>query len=46
MFESILCQATDHDRDILESLTGLAVEIVREGRRDTKPPTSLDRGWA
>src|ERR1700733_2811660 len=31
MFESILCQVTDHDPDILESLIGLAVEIAREG---------------
>jgi hypothetical protein len=26
MFESILCQVTDHDPDILDSLIGLAVE--------------------
>ena len=31
MFESILCQVTDHDPDILESLIGLAVEIARAG---------------
>jgi diadenylate cyclase len=32
MFESILCQVTEYDPDILESLIGLAVEIAREGR--------------
>src|SRR5467141_5431437 len=32
MFESILCQATDYDPDVLEALIGLAVEIAREGR--------------
>jgi hypothetical protein len=31
MFESILCQVTCHDADILESMIGLAVEIAREG---------------
>src|ERR1700678_1332280 len=32
MFESILCQVTEYDPDILDSLIGLAVEIAREGR--------------
>jgi hypothetical protein len=32
MFESILCQVTEHDPDVLESLIALAVEIAREGR--------------
>src|ERR1700720_1431628 len=32
MFESILCQVTEYDPDVLESLIGLAVEIAREGR--------------
>jgi len=32
MFESILCQITEYDADVLESLIGLAVEIAREGR--------------
>lgn len=32
MFESILCQITDYDPAILESLIELAVEIAREGR--------------
>jgi DNA integrity scanning protein DisA with diadenylate cyclase activity len=32
MFESILCQITEYDPDILESLIELAVAIAREGR--------------
>ncbi|HLB92193.1 MAG TPA: diadenylate cyclase [Terriglobales bacterium] len=32
MFESILCQVTEYEPDILESLIELAVEIAREGR--------------
>ncbi len=32
MFESILCQVTEYDPDVLESLLQLAVEIAREGR--------------
>jgi diadenylate cyclase len=32
MFESILCQVTEYDPAILESLIELAVEIAREGR--------------
>ena len=32
MFESILCQITEYDPDVLESLIELAVEIAREGR--------------
>ena len=32
MFESILCQVTEYDPEILESLLQLAVEIAREGR--------------
>jgi len=28
MFESILCQVTEYDPDVLESLIGLAVEIA------------------
>ena len=39
MFESILCQVTDHDPDILESLIGLAVEIAREGREGRRVGT-------
>ena len=33
MFESILCQVTEYDPDILESLIGLAVEIRSRGSR-------------
>jgi len=32
MFESILCEVTEYDPDVLEPLIGLAVEIAREGR--------------
>lgn len=32
MFESILCQITEYDPNVLESLIELAVEIAREGR--------------
>jgi len=32
MFESILCQVTEYNPEVLESLIGLAVEIAREGR--------------
>src|ERR1700732_147876 len=32
MFEGILCQVTEYDPDVLESLIGLAVDIAREGR--------------
>jgi diadenylate cyclase len=32
MFESILCQVTEYDPAILESLIELAVQIAREGR--------------
>jgi diadenylate cyclase len=32
MFESILCQVTEYDAEIFESLIELAVEIAREGR--------------
>jgi hypothetical protein len=36
MFESILCQVTEYDPDVLESLIGRAVEIPREGREGTR----------
>ena len=32
MFESILCQVTEYNPEVLESLIGLAVDIAREGR--------------
>src|SRR6266436_1069534 len=44
MFESILCQVTDHDPDILESLIGLAVEIAREGREGRRIGTLFTLG--
>src|SRR5271163_1563924 len=39
MFESILCQVTEYDPDILESLLALAVEIAREGREGRRVGT-------
>src|ERR1700732_4470653 len=44
MFESILCQVTDHDPDTLESLIGLAVEIAREGREGRRVGTLFTLG--
>ena len=44
MFESILCQVTDHDPEILESLIGLAVEIAREGREGRRIGTLFTIG--
>jgi hypothetical protein len=32
MFESVFCQVTEYDPEVLESLIELAVEIAREGR--------------
>ena len=32
MFDSILCEVTEYNPDVLEPLIGLAVEIAREGR--------------
>jgi hypothetical protein len=31
MFESILCEVTEYDPDVLEPMIGLAIEIAREG---------------
>ena len=39
MFESILCQVTEYDPDVLESLIELAVEIAREGREGKRVGT-------
>ena len=39
MFESILCQVTEYDPDILESLIELAVAIAREGREGKRVGT-------
>jgi diadenylate cyclase len=44
MFESILCQVTDYDPEILESLIGLAVEIAREGREGRRIGTLFTIG--
>ena len=34
MFESILCQVTEYDPDVLESLIELAVELLVRGERE------------
>jgi diadenylate cyclase len=39
MFESILCQVTEYDPDVLDPLIGLAVEIAREGREGRRVGT-------
>ncbi len=39
MFESILCQVTEYDPEVLESLLQLAVEIAREGREGRRVGT-------
>src|SRR5213082_3371463 len=39
MFESILCQITEYNPDVLESLIELAVEIAREGREGKRVGT-------
>src|SRR6266550_8135963 len=39
MFESILCQVTEYDPDILNALIELAVEIAREGREGRRVGT-------
>ena len=44
MFESILCQVTQYDPDVLESLIGLAVEIAREGREGRRIGTLFTLG--
>src|ERR1700732_181174 len=44
MFESILCQVTDHDPDTLESLIGLAVETASEGREGRRVGTLFTLG--
>src|SRR5579872_3466515 len=44
MFESILCQVTEYDADVLESLIGLAVEIAREGREGRRVGTLFTLG--
>jgi diadenylate cyclase len=44
MFESILCQVTEYDPAILESLIELAVEIAREGREGRRIGTLFTLG--
>jgi len=44
MFESILCQVTEYDPEIVESLIGLAVEIAREGREGRRIGTIFTLG--
>ena len=39
MFESILCEVTEYDPGVLESMIGLAVEIAREGREGRRVGT-------
>jgi len=42
--ESILCQVTDHDPEVLDSLIELAVEIAREGREGRRIGTLFTLG--
>ena len=44
MFESILCEVTEYDPEILEPLIGLAVEIAREGREGRRIGTLFALG--
>src|SRR5437763_6068662 len=44
MFESILCQITEYDPDVLESLIELAVAIAREGREGKRVGTLFTLG--
>ena len=44
MFESLLCQVTEYDPAVLESLLGLAVEIAREGREGRRVGTLFTLG--
>lgn len=44
MFESILCQITEYDPAVLESLIELAVEIAREGREGRRVGTLFTLG--
>ena len=44
MFESILCQVTEYDPDVLEALVELAVEIAREGREGRRIGTLFTLG--
>jgi len=44
MFESILCQVTEYDPEVLDSLLELAVEIAREGREGRRIGTLFTLG--
>jgi diadenylate cyclase len=44
MFDSILCQVTDFDPEVVESLIELAVEIAREGREGRRIGTLFTLG--
>ena len=44
MFESILCQVSEYDPDVLEPLIGLAVEIARQGREGRRVGTLFTLG--
>jgi len=44
MFESILCEVTEYDPDVLEPLISLAVEIAREGREGKRVGTLFTLG--
>src|SRR5271170_5350404 len=46
MFESIICEVTEYDPEVLESLVGLAVEIAREGREGRRIGTLFTLGDA
>ena len=44
MFESILCQVTEYDPEVLQALIELAVEIAREGREGRRIGTLFTLG--
>src|ERR1700731_1022341 len=44
MFESIVCEVTEYDPEVLEPLIGLAVEIAREGREGRRVGTLFTLG--
>jgi len=44
MFESILCEVTEYDPEVVESLINLAVEIAREGREGKRIGTLFTLG--
>src|SRR4029077_8761762 len=44
MFDSILCEVTEYDPEVLDPLIGLAVEIAREGREGRRIGTLFTLG--